>query len=119
MLPLLIGLTATACARPESTVAFRLVEKGHYQALYGSDGRLTRVLADQNADGVADAVVLCGPDGRPRAGELDTDLDGRVDRWEVFGPDGRLERVGTSSGKTGRPDRWEAAGSQSGSGTHD
>lgn len=101
-------LAALACGRPLETPRFRLIEKGRYQALYGSEGRLLRVLEDRNGDRVADAVVLCGPDGKPRLGEIDTDLDGLVDRWEVFGAGGELEQVGTSPDGNGRPQVWES-----------
>lgn len=102
------ALLALGCGRPPETPRFRLIEKGRYQALYGSEGRLLRVLEDRNGDRVADAVVLCGPDGKPRLGEIDTDLDGRVDRWEVFGSGGELEKVGTSPDRSGRPQVWES-----------
>jgi hypothetical protein len=101
-------LAALACGAPPQTPSLRLVQKGRFQALYGSGGRLLRVLEDRNGDRVADAVVLCGPDGQPRQGEIDTDLDGTVDRWEVFGPDGQLEKVGTSPDRSGRPQVWES-----------
>ncbi|HLA76754.1 MAG TPA: hypothetical protein VJU18_04135 [Vicinamibacteria bacterium] len=101
-------LVLLACRPPSEAPRFRLVEKGRYQALYGAEGRLLRVLEDRNGDRVADAVVLCGPDGRPRRGEIDTDLDGRVDRWEVLGPDGDLESVGSSPDASDQPQVWQS-----------
>jgi hypothetical protein len=95
-------------------VRMRLFQKGAYQAVYGSDGRLLRLLQDRNGDGTADVVVIYddGDGGHAVQGEIDTDLDGRVDRWEVFGPDGALLRVGTSSRGDGRADVWQDGSSR-------
>lgn len=84
---------------------FRLVQKDRFQALYGPDGRIVRLLRDRDGDGRADAVILYRPNGRPERGELDTDEDGMVDRWEHFRTDGGLERVDTDTDRDGQVDR--------------
>jgi hypothetical protein len=86
---------------------WRLVQKRQYQALYGPDGRLVRVVQDANHDGRADAVISCRGDGTPAAGEIDADLDGVVDRWERFALDGSVDLVGVSRQRNGRADYWE------------
>jgi hypothetical protein len=89
---------------------FRLVQKGQFQALYGPDGRIVRLLQDRDRDGRADAVILYRPSGPPERGELDTDEDGAIDRWEHFRPDGALERVDTDTNRDGQPDRSDYPG---------
>jgi hypothetical protein len=89
---------------------YRLIQKDQYQALYGPDGRIQRLLQDRNHDGRAEAVVVYGPNGKPERGELDTDADGVVDRWEYFRADSTLEKIAVSRRRTGRPDRWEHVG---------
>lgn len=102
------GCSEVAASRPASLPAgYRLVQKRDFQALYGADGRLVRLLQDADHDGRADAVVDYRPDGKPRSGEIDTDADGIVDRWESFRLDGSLERVAVSRLRNGRPDAWE------------
>ena len=88
---------------------FRLVQKGRFQALYGPDGRIQRLLQDPNHDGRAEAVVFYGPNGRLERGEIDTDGDGAVDRWEHFRGDGTLERVDLDSNHDGQVDRTDYA----------
>ena len=70
-----------------------LIQKRQYQALYGPDGTMQRLLRDENGDGVAEVVIVCGPGGKPERGEIDTDGDGVVDRWEYFRSDGSLEKI--------------------------
>jgi hypothetical protein len=84
-----------------------LFEKGQYQGFYGPDGRLIRLLYDQNGDRKADMVTLFYPSGSPRAVEIDTDLDGVVDRWQSFAGSGARERDGWASRKPGVVDVWE------------
>ena len=107
----LLCALAPACGSPPYEAAlppgYRLVQKREYQALYGPDGRLARVLQDADKDGRADAVVLYRPDGRPASGEIDTDRDGVVDRWERFALDGTVDLVGRARSRLGRPDYWE------------
>lgn len=98
------GACATAPAPPS---AFHLVERERYQALYDANGRIVRLLQDEDGDGRAEAQILYWPNGQPRQGELDTDADGRVDRWEVFGTDGRLERIGRAASGGGSPAFWD------------
>jgi hypothetical protein len=86
---------------------FRLVQKDQFQALYGPDGRIVRLLQDRDHDGRAEAVIVYGPSGKPERGEIDTDGDGSVDRWEHFRLDGSLERVEIDTNRDGRADRSE------------
>ena len=86
---------------------FRLVQKGQFQALYGPDGRIARLLQDRNGDYRAEAVIVYRPDGQPERGELDTDEDGAVDRWEHFRTDGTLERVDLDLDRDGKVDRTD------------
>jgi hypothetical protein len=95
------------CEMPPAAPRLRLVEKGPYQALYGSDGRLQRLVYDRNADGRAEVVTLFAPTGKPLRAEIDTDGDAVVDRWEYFRTDGALEKVGLSRRKNGKPDEWD------------
>jgi hypothetical protein len=88
---------------------YRLVQKREFQALYGPDGGLERLLRDKDGDGRADVVVLYGKDGNPARAEIDTDADGLVDRWELLRADGTLEAVGVSRRGSGLPDEWERA----------
>jgi hypothetical protein len=83
---------------------YRLVQKDPFQALYGPDGRIVRLLLDRDHDGRADAVIVYGRNGKPERGEIDTDGDGSVDRWEHFRPDGTLERVDVDTNRDGRGD---------------
>ena len=98
-----------SCNDAPEPAPHRLIEKGPYQALYGPDGRLERLVYDPNGSRRAEAQILYAPSGRPLRAEVDTDGDGVVDRWEVFAADGTLEKVGISLGKTGRPDEWTLA----------
>lgn len=86
---------------------FRLVQKDQFQALYGPDGRILRLLHDRNHDGRAEAVIVYGPSGKAERGELDTDEDGGVDRWEHFRSDGTLERVEIDTNRDGKVDRTD------------
>ena len=110
----LVALAAAGCtaAGPSRRLpgGYRLIQKDQFQALYGPDGRIVRLLHDRNHDGRAEAVVVYRPDGRPDRGELDTDEDGIVDRWEVLRRDGTVEKVGRSRARDGRPDLWQAPG---------
>jgi hypothetical protein len=116
---LAVGLTAitlmesAACApgaewvTPSPHPAGILHQKGPYQAYYGPDGKIERLLQDVDGDGRADAVILYWPDGKIRAGEIDSDRDGTVDRWEYYSSDGVLQKVGTSRRKGPRADQWD------------
>jgi hypothetical protein len=86
---------------------YRLVQKQHYQALYGPSGKIERLLQDRNQDGRADAVILYYSNGNPERGEIDTDGDGRVDRWEHFWTDGKLEKVDVDTNRDGKVDRTD------------
>jgi hypothetical protein len=111
--PLLIFVLAAALAGCEMTSPaprLQLVEKGPYQALYGPDSRLQRLVYDADGDGRAEVVTLFAPTGKPLRSEIDTDNDGVVDRWEYFSTAGTLDRVGVSRRKDGKPDEWDVAG---------
>ena len=86
---------------------YRLIQKQQYQALYGPQGRIVRLLQDRNGDGRAEAVIVYRANGKPERGELDTDGDGRVDRWEHFWSDGQLEKVDVDTNGDGRVDRTD------------
>lgn len=86
---------------------YRLVQKQQYQALYGPQGRIERLLQDRDGDGRAEAVVVYRANGKPERGELDTDGDGRVDRWEHFWSDGTLEKVDLDTDHDGKVDRTD------------
>jgi hypothetical protein len=106
---LLLFLAGCAVEPPPRPLpgGYRLLQKGQFQALYGRDGRIVRLLQDRNGDGRADSVVVYARAGRPERGELDTDEDGAVDRWEHFRPDGSLERVDLDTDRDGRVDRTD------------
>jgi hypothetical protein len=84
-----------------------LFEKGDYQALYGADGHIRRLLYDGNHDRVAEVVVIYEKLA-PRRFEIDDDLDGVVDRWEDYRHHGPLERVARARSQPGVPDVWES-----------
>lgn len=84
-----------------------LLQKGPYQAFYGPDGRLERLLEDRNGDGRAEVVTLFDEEGRPSSSEIDSDGDGVVDRWQRYAPTGGLRRVEASRRRRGAPDVWE------------
>jgi len=86
---------------------YRLVQKQQYQALYGPQGRIERLLQDRDGDGRAEAVIVYRANGKPERGEIDTDGDGRVDRWEHFWSDGQLEKVDVDTNGDGRADRTD------------
>jgi hypothetical protein len=105
------GLALTGCAveAPARRLhgGYRLMQKQQYQALYGPDGRILRLLVDRDRDGRAEAVVVYRRNGRPERGEIDTDGDGAVDRWEQLRADGSLERVDLDTDRDGRVDRTD------------
>jgi hypothetical protein len=99
-------ILVAGCSDPESE---RL--KATTQATYDPQtGRLVRLTADLNKDGVIDAFTyMDGP--RALRTELDRDQDGRIERWEYLGDDGKtVVRVAISRENNGRPDTWLYAG---------
>lgn len=84
-----------------------LLQKGPYQAFYGPDRRLERLLQDENGDGRADLVTLFDGEGRPTVTEIDSDGDGVVDRWQRYSPKGGLLKIEISRRRRGAPDVWE------------
>ena len=100
---------ATEAPSRRLPAGYRLVQKQDFQALYGPDGRIVRLLQDRNGDGRAEAVVLYRASGLPERGEIDTDGDGAVDRWEHFRRDGKLDRVDVDVNRDGRLDRTDYA----------
>ena len=91
----LINLAACGLAETPRRLpgGHRLVQKDQFQALYGPDGRILRLLQDRNHDGRAEAVIVYGKNARPERGEMDTDEDGAIDRWEHLRPDGTVARI--------------------------
>jgi hypothetical protein len=112
-LPLLAlcALVATGCAGGSPSRRLpdgsRLIQKRDFQALYGPDGKIERLLQDKNGDKVADAVILYWRNGRPRQAEIDTNGDGAVDRWETFREDGSLETVARARRRGAQADQWD------------
>jgi hypothetical protein len=105
------ALTPLACqAPPEPVPRAYLFEKGQYQALYGPDGRMRRLLYDGNGDRRADVVMIYGSNLKPSQVEIDDDLDGAVDRWESYDRRGRLVKVARARRVPGEPDAWESIG---------
>jgi hypothetical protein len=104
---LVIGLAACGLAeRPRRLPGgHRLVQKDQFQALYGPDGRIQRLLQDRNHDGHAEVVIVYGPLARPERAEIDSDEDGAIDRWEHLRPDGTVARVDLDTDRDGRIDR--------------
>jgi hypothetical protein len=107
-----LALTAlVGCGGPESPrrlpAGFRLVQKDQFQALYGPDGRIVRLLYDRTHDNRAEGSILYRPNGKPERGELDTDEDGAIDRWEYFRTDGTLDRVDVDANRDGKVDRTD------------
>ena len=100
---------ATEAPSRRLPAGYRLVQKQDFQALYGPDGRIVRLLQDRNRDGRAEAVILYRASGLPERGEIDTDGDGAVDRWEHFRRDGKLDRVDVDVNRDGRVDRTDYA----------
>lgn len=85
--------------------------KATTQATYDpKTGRLTRLTADLNKDGVIDAWTYM--DGtRVLRTELDADQDGKIEKWEYHGDDGKtVVRVAISREKNGKPDTWLYSG---------
>jgi hypothetical protein len=112
-LVLLPWLCACAPVPPGPPVRAYLFEKGTFQAIYGPDSRVLRLLQDSDGDQRADTVVAYERDGSRRA-EFDTNLDGVVDRWEVYDPQNHLSRVGQSRHTPGEADLWEVLDSRGG-----
>jgi hypothetical protein len=103
---LLISLGACAPVQPGAPVKAYLFEKGAFQAIYGPNGHVLRLMQDSDGDQRADTVVVYERDGSRRA-EIDSDHDGAVDRWEVYDAQNRLSRVGQSRRTHGQADLWE------------
>jgi hypothetical protein len=107
-----LGIAAlVGCGASESSKrlpgGYRLIQKDQFQALYGPDGRIVRLLYDRNHDDRAEGLVVYRPNGKPERGELDTDEDGAIDRWEHFRTDGTLERVDIDANRDGKVDRTD------------
>ena len=99
---LVLPLALVCCRRlprseaPSASREGYLFEKGPYQGFYGGDGKLIRLLYDQNGDKKADVVMLFYPNGVPKQVEADTDFDGRIDRWQYYSETGVVVKEGTS-----------------------
>jgi hypothetical protein len=109
-LGIMLPVGCTASESPKRLPAgYRLIQKDQFQALYGADGRIVRLLYDRNHDGRAEGIVVYRPNGKPERGELDTDEDGAIDRWEYFRTDGTLERADIDVNRDGKVDRTDYA----------
>jgi hypothetical protein len=106
---LVAGLPLAACQAPGAPAAPKLLEKGHYQALYGPDGALERLAFDADGDRRADTVTFYSRGARPLRAEIDLDRDGTLDRWEIYDDEGRLAKVGSSRRGRPAPDLWSFA----------
>jgi hypothetical protein len=96
-----------SCGRdPVPSQTATLFEKGPYQAIYGPDGTITRLLYDGNGDRIADVVTVFDSTGAARQTETDTDHDGAVDRWQFFSRSGEVEKEAVARRKPGTPDLW-------------
>jgi hypothetical protein len=84
-------------ARPPAKPSLYLVEKGQFQALYGPDGHIQRLVFDADGDAMGEVVILFGDGGIPSRAEIDTDGDGVVDRRETFDQTGALRAVTTEA----------------------
>lgn len=101
----LLTMAVAACADPEKE-RLRKTTQATYDP---ATGRLTRLTADLNKDGVIDAYTYMDGTKVLRT-ELDADQDGKIEKWEYHGDDGRVARVAVSREKNGRPDTWMYAG---------
>jgi len=96
-----LAIAVAACSNPEKD---RI--KATTQATYDEKtGRLNRLTADLNKDGVIDAWTYMDGTKVLRA-EIDADQDGRIEKWEFHGDDGKVTRVAVSREKNGKPDTW-------------
>ena len=100
-LALLAVLVVAGCSDPEEE---RI--KATTQATYDPEtGRLTRLTADLNKNGVIDTWTYM--DGtRPVRSEIDADEDGKIEKWEYHGDDGTVIKVALSREKNGKADIW-------------
>jgi hypothetical protein len=89
--------TLGCVARPPAKPGLYLVEKGQFQALYGPDGHIQRLVFDADGDAMGEVVILFGDGGIPSRAEIDTDGDGVVDRREAFDQTGALSGVTTEA----------------------
>ena len=104
------ALTAVACNRdtgPQPAPQGYLFEKGPYQGFYNPQGKLIRLLYDQNGDKKADVVMIFHPNGAIASAEADSDQDGAVDRWQIYTTAGVLEKEGLARKTKGKPDVWQ------------
>jgi hypothetical protein len=102
-----VGVAFGGCETPSPASGWIMIEKGPYQLLYQPDGKIERLLYDQNGDGRADMVVMYGANGKPSVSEIDGNIDGVVDRWEYFDESGDLAKTGRARRQPGKPDVWD------------
>ena len=109
---LLLAVSLISCRRAAPPAAAREVEPTYDP----KTGRLTRLAADSNGNGVPDTWGYMDGSRVIRV-ETDEDEDGRIDRWEYHRttgsaadqgrPDQTLERIERSTRRDGRVSRWE------------
>ncbi len=93
---------AAACGSDSDTDPARTSPQPTYDP---DTGKLTRLTADINGNGVIDAWTYMDGSLVLRT-EVDTDEDGQIDRWEFADERGRIVRTAWSRAKNGRADAW-------------
>lgn len=106
---LLTGLLLMAAACAGADPEKERLRKTTLATYDPATGKLTRLTADLNKDGVIDAWTYMDGTKVLRT-ELDADQDGRIEKWEYHGDDGKVVRVAVSREKNGKPDTWMYGG---------
>ena len=109
---LLLAVSLISCRRAAPPAGAPAVQPTYDK----TTGRLTRLAADSNGNGVPDTWGYMDGSRVIRV-ETDEDEDGRIDRWEYHKttppgadkgrPDQTLERIERSTRRDGRVSRWE------------
>jgi hypothetical protein len=86
-------------------VSLSACERDRVSPVYDAAGTIRRLDYDTNRDGQVDMRAYL-ENGRMVRIEADGNGDGVVDRWEYYTTDGQLERLGTSSESDGVEDTW-------------
>lgn len=96
---------AGGCSDPEKD---RL--KATTQATYDPQtGKLTRLTADINKNGVIDTWTYM--DGtKPLRSEIDENEDGKIDKWEYVDDAGTIVRLDEDVNRDGKVDKWSTYG---------
>ena len=98
---LVFAAAAAACSDPEK----ERIKATSIPTYDEKTGKLTRLTADLNKDGVIDAYTYM--DGtKVLRSEIDADQDGKIEKWEYHGDDGKVIKVAISREKNGKADTW-------------